>query len=293
MIQQTFKGFTPTEEDLFQIAMNQPLDVKIKRAIDFLKTWEETALSLSENGYYLAFSGGKDSVVIKKLAEMAGIKFESYYNNVTIDPPELVRFIKKSHPDVKWNNPEKHLLNRMGEVVTPPTRLIRWCCREYKEKGGDGKGKIIGVRATESPRRKGLWREVIKNRRTGMFFCPILYWSDEDVWNFINNYNVEYCSLYDEGFKRLGCIGCPMGGRKNQLKEFARWPGYEKMWKKAFMKLFESRHLLTKRGKVRFYAKYESWENLWEWWLSGEKQIDHGVCQGQFMFTMLDEDGEE
>ena len=42
-------------------------------------------------GYWLAFSGGKDSIVLHRLAEMAGVKFDAHYGLTTIDPPELVQ----------------------------------------------------------------------------------------------------------------------------------------------------------------------------------------------------------
>lgn len=40
----------------------------------------------------------------------------------------------------------------------------------------------------------------------------IIDWTDEDVWEFLRAYKIPYCELYNEGFKRLGCIGCPLGG---------------------------------------------------------------------------------
>ena len=45
-------------------------------------------------GYYLAFSGGKDSVVIKYLADMANVKYDAHYNLTSIDHPKLVQFVK-------------------------------------------------------------------------------------------------------------------------------------------------------------------------------------------------------
>ncbi|GAH28018.1 unnamed protein product, partial [marine sediment metagenome] len=66
---------------------------KVQTAIDRLKQFEPP------EGYYLAFSGGKDSIVIKELADMAGVSYDAHYNNTTIDPPELVYFIKDIYPD--------------------------------------------------------------------------------------------------------------------------------------------------------------------------------------------------
>ena len=72
---------------------------KLEVAIQRLKTFEPS------EGYYLAFSGGKDSVVIKALADMAGVKYDAHYNVTSVDPPELVRFIKEKYPDVMWEYP--------------------------------------------------------------------------------------------------------------------------------------------------------------------------------------------
>ena len=58
-------------------------------------------------GYYLAFSGGKDSVCIKALADMAGVKYDAHYSVTTIDPPELLRFIREHHGDVVWDRPKQ------------------------------------------------------------------------------------------------------------------------------------------------------------------------------------------
>ena len=90
---------------------------------------------------------------------------------------------------------------------------------------------------------------------------PIIDWTDEDVWNFLNNVaRVPHCSLYDEGFKRLGCIGCPMSN--NQRREFERWPKYRDMYGRAFEKMLE--------GRIADGLPCEDWHNVEEvfsWWI--------------------------
>jgi len=98
---------------------------KVKMAIQRLKTFEP------KEGYYLAFSGGKDSCVIKAIAEMSGVKFESVYNDTTIDSPELVNFIKEFHPDVKIERPQKSFFKLLVKKGFPQ-RQRRWCCSELK-----------------------------------------------------------------------------------------------------------------------------------------------------------------
>ena len=271
-------------EAMYQAAIHQPLDFKIKQAIGLIRLYERQALELSPDGYYVCFSGGKDSIVMAKLFEMAGVKYTLNYNNVTIDPPELVRFIQLEYPQVVWHSVGIHLTNYMAlKGNGPPTRLVRWCCEIYKEQGGYGYFKAIGVRAEESKRRKGLWLQVTANRRRrgGSFLCPILYWTDADIWQFIHDNNMPYCELYDQGFKRLGCVGCPMGGPKHQAEGFKRWPGHEKLWKKGFQKYWDAWKGVPRRdGGERWIEKMETVDDLWNWWISGKAyEGEQADCQ--------------
>lgn len=127
---------------------------KVEIAIERLQTYEP------EEGYYLAFSGGKDSVVIKALADMAGVKYDAHYSVTGIDPPELVRFIKDYHKNVEFDIPydkdgnRKTMWSLIPQRLMPPTRLVRYCCQELKERGGEGRFVVTGVRWAESVKRK-------------------------------------------------------------------------------------------------------------------------------------------
>ena len=104
-----------------------------------------------EEGYYVAFSGGKDSQCVYHLCKMAGVKFDAHYNVTSIDPPELVRFIKRNYPDVDFVRKR----DKDGKPVTmwtlipekgiPPTRLVRYCCEELKESNGAGRVTVTGA----------------------------------------------------------------------------------------------------------------------------------------------------
>lgn len=64
---------------------------------------------------------------------------------------------------------------------------------------------------------------------------PIVDWTEEDVWEFIKEVaKVPYCELYDQGYTRLGCIGCPLQGREGMLEDFERYPRYKELYIKAF-----------------------------------------------------------
>lgn len=70
---------------------------------------------------------------------------------------------------------------------------------------------------------------------------PIIDWTEAEVWEFLKEYNIPYCTLYDEGFKRLGCIGCPMGSKEQRIREFERWPKYKHLYMVAFQKMIDNR----------------------------------------------------
>lgn len=90
---------------------------------------------------------------------------------------------------------------------------------------------------------------------------PIIDWTDTEVWEFIHEYNVPYCELYDKGYKRLGCIGCPMAS--NQEQEFEDYPKYKALYLKAFERMLES----NKQNGVVSKAGWETAEDVMEWWL--------------------------
>ncbi len=153
-----------------------------------------------------------------------------------------------------------------------PTRQMRWCCEQFKEKKSPkGRRTLLGVRAEESPKRaeRGEYDE---ERDTVQ---PIIEWASDEVWEFIRAENIPYCSLYDEGFARLGCIGCPLASRVAREREFARWPGYGRAWKNLIRRTWERRAgTRQKNGREWFgSALFNNWEELYEWWMSDNTKL--------------------
>ena len=266
---------------------------KVKIAIDRLQAFEPP------EGYYLAFSGGKDSQCIYHLAKEAGVKFDAHYNLTTADPPELVWFIKKNYPDVSRDRPKETMWQLIPRKLMPPTRLARYCCQELKEGGGEGRIVVTGVRWAESVRRKqtrGIAEVLGKSKKTNyillndneqerMMFenCtkkgkrivnPIIDWEDEDVWEYIHTRNIEYCKLYDEGFKRLGCIGCPMAGKDGMLHQFERWPKFKQAYIRAFQRMLDTRKTKGLENN------WETPEDVFNWWVYGQNRKDKEI-EGQ------------
>lgn len=273
------KGYT--EEEIGK------LPEYVRYSIDFVRRSEKLALNMQpEKGFYLAFSGGKDSQCIYHICKLAGVKFEAHYSLTTLDPPELVHFIKDKYPDVIIDLPKKTFLKICEEKKTLPTRKMRFCCSVLKESSGAGFCTIIGIRKKESARRakRGEIEKIVKkksdrqemdltNMEENGFQCvngkdkivvaPILHWTDKQVWNFLNNIvKVEHCCLYDEGFTRLGCLFCPMSSLKNIRIEEKRYPKY----KDAILRTI---HKLREKGYMNNY-EWATDNDIYEWWVSKE-----------------------
>lgn len=258
--------------DKFGITLEQ----KIVDGIQLLQEFESSALEYSPDGYYLCFSGGKDSVVVKDIAIRSGVKFTSNYSVTTIDPPELTRFIKHYHPDVIWHRPKIPMMKMIGKKGLP-TRRMRWCCELYKEQGGTGLVKVLGVRSAESPRRAKAWQPITawKAKKDSWVVSPILSWSDKEVWQYIKSKQLPYCSLYDEGRKRIGCVGCPMSKRDI---DFKRWPQFEKMWRKG-ANLRWNATMNPDKPESRAHRTFTSSDEWFDWWMSNQAMPKENDCQ--------------
>lgn len=90
---------------------------------------------------------------------------------------------------------------------------------------------------------------------------PIIEWTEKDVWEFIKANGIPYCSLYDEGFERIGCIGCPMAGRNEREREFARWPKYKNSYLNAFQKM------LVRREEKGLVTEWQTPRDVFNWWM--------------------------
>ena len=127
---------------------------KMLHSIELLRKAERLAKSYDkENGYFLAFSGGKDSQCLYHMAKLAGVQFQAHMNLTSVDPPEVIRFVRKQYPDVLLAKPHDSIYNVAIRKKILPTMRVRWCCEEYKEMAGAGKVTLIGIRKAESVRR--------------------------------------------------------------------------------------------------------------------------------------------
>ncbi len=115
---------------------------------------------------------------------------------------------------------------------------------------------------------------------------PIIEWTDADVWDYIGSEHLPLNPLYQCGFSRVGCIGCPMAGTKGRQKEFARYPKYQHNYILAFGRMLKER---ARRGKMQGrWNMGTTGEDVFHWWM------EDGVLPGQIdMEDLLGETEDE
>lgn len=243
----------------------------------------------------LAFSGGKDSLATYLVMALSGIKFKAVYSCTSVDPPELIYYIKyifnpwaksKGYPVVemlkyrkftqKQNKGKKEgkeitMMSLLSNRALPPTRRMRYCCQNLKERTGEvGDTVFTGVRNAESKGRKE--RKVVEFFEGKIMIRPILPWTDVQVWSFILSQKAPYCILYDYGFDRLGCIGCPLGS--NQKRELEIYP----MFKQIYLNCFKN--MLDYRKENNMETEWETPEDVMKWFI-GDSDKKREEIEGQ------------
>ena len=180
------------------------------------------------NEIFVSFSGGKDSTVTGDLVRRALQTNEviHIYGDTTLEYPESAVYVsrfRKDHPSTPFltaKNTEQDFLS-MGEVIGPPSRVVRWCCTVFKtgaitkkiETTFKNRKQIIsfqGIRRNESISRSKYDREsdspkIAKQKAVS----PIIDWFDYDIWLYILTNRIDFNDAYKKGFTRVGCWCCP------------------------------------------------------------------------------------
>lgn len=256
------------------------LNDKIFNSIRLIRKMESMALKYSSDGFHVAFSGGKDSQVIYELCRMAHVKFKAYFYKTSVDPQELLKFIRSDYPEVVWLKPEKTMFQLILKKKMLPLRNRRYCCEVIKEKRGLNELVIIGIRKQESARRAK--RQTFTNDcKLGCdkpLLSPILDWTTLEVFEFLAKRHVKVCSLYNK-VERIGCIGCPMNC-KSQRNEFRMFPNHRKAYINTIEKL---------RVEFNKYLEFDSAEDAFNWWCSGISKRVYLADKKQLKFPYWEE----
>ena len=209
--------------------------------------------------------------------------------------------------------------NLIPQKLMPPTRIVRYCCQVLKESGTPNRIASLGVREEESSKRQG--RDIFGVRggsyRKATFFSlnhteevhresqeindsvwdcklielmkrkgstlvnPIYHWTISDIWEYSKQNNIKMNPLYQCGYDRVGCIGCPLANYHGRLKEFQDYPKY----KQAYIRAFE--RMLKVRQDKGLKVKWQTGQEVFDWWIEtykyevkGQMTIDEWLKEG-------------
>ena len=280
---------------------------KEQKAIERIKMASEMSLQHYGRPLVCTYSGGKDSDVMLELFKRSGIPFEVHNGHTTADAPQTVYHIRDVFRELELQgikctidyhmNPDGSrttMWNLIPKKLMPPTRLVRYCCSELKEKGCENRMIATGVRWDESTKRKnresfeviakkGKDKVRVSDEKMLLSDCdetrklfercqmkaktvvnPIIDWNTSEIWDFINSEKIITNCMYEQmGYERIGCIGCPMANKK-RWKEFADFPQYKQMYIHAFDRMLNER---KRRGKT---VNWSCGEEVFLWWMEDD-----------------------
>lgn len=286
----------------------------------------EIMMLFGKDGCKIMDSGGKDSTVLKYIAELCrekyGLQYSVHHNHTTIDAPETVYFVRAERNRLQnagieytIHYPKKTFGRLCIERGMLPTRLIRFCCSELKESYGKRERVVTGVRRAESVARSknqgvvtvinpskdqanktendpsfmstGKGGVVLLNydndesvemvytcfRTNKVLVNPLINWTDDDVWRCIKDNDLPNNPLYECGWNRVGCVGCPSS---NRAAEFERYPKF----RDRYIWIADQ---IVKDKKKKKGADYIGAKNGLEYF---KRWIENDDCIGQYAFDM-------
>lgn len=279
-------------------------DVLLQLAIECLEPDEfevlnaHTTLDAPETVYYIR---GR----FKELEERgikATVQYPHYPDGKFMSIWNLI--VKKQTPPTRW---ARYCCEKLKETSTP-NRFVAIGVREAESIGRRGRDTFFShgkTKAESSSYSTQHIKEVFNDDRlrrgddinpneVGVYDClfvkkakenedlicnPIYKWLDSEVWTFIHERGMKYNPLYDKGFTRVGCIGCPLSAR--QADKLEMYPKYKEQFIRTFDKMLERRKAAGKDDITNKFGihKWTDGEAVYRWWTKDETipgQMDIG-----------------
>lgn len=254
----------------------------VENKIDFSIWFLQHNNSLNKP-YHLAFSGGKDSVLLWWLCKEAKVNYQMFFYNNSLLNSDAKNFVLEFFPETKILKPQLNFFQLVEKKKILPTRKSRFCCQYFKECYGSlTHYTLTGVRNDESYNRSftkiSEFRPNPITRKMKHLINPLVFLTEKEVWQLIKKNNLPICNSY-KTLKRNGCIGCPMSC--NRTKEiFIKYPKFKNMWLKACKIVYD----IKIKNNIN---QFDSPEDILLWYCSDLPINQYNLMKAQLSFDFL------
>lgn len=209
-----------------------------KLAADTIKKIYNTYVDYKDrvDVFYVAFSGGKDSVVALDLVQRAlpHNKFMVLFGDTGMEFPDTYKIV--SLAEIQCKEAGINFLRARSDFEPeytwhqfgPPAQTMRWCCsvhktapqiillRNYMNNPHFRGMAFTGIRGDESASRSEYGDVSLGEKIRGQYSChPILEWNSAELFTYIYSQDLLINDAYKKGNSRAGCLVCPLATSKN------------------------------------------------------------------------------
>lgn len=143
----------------------------------------------------------------------------SRYRNTKDPVVKQLRLRGGINPNTGKNETIGVISKKWKRLIDAPFKISDYCCVVMKKDpfkrycNETSRKGFIGTMAADSDPRRIDYLQHGCNYYDAKYPIsrPLSFWTETDIWEYIKTHNIPYCTIYDKGYTRTGCIFCAFG----------------------------------------------------------------------------------